>query len=816
MLRYPPELIEEVAGDAAAGFYRRRRFDGDQADLTIHGDDAGPASAPRTAWRRVLEAYSWGGLTSGPASRALWILFLPFILINLAHWMLPPGRGDSRLAAVAGHWSVRLLRLLGLSLTVLSMLISSFVAVGLVGWQCAAQKQSCATKLGPLRFLSDWSDGLRLAVTASPVALMVLVLVWLGRRNQPAVENKSDHPPDPAVLSDTAPLADPNFWMADPSVRRLRHCHVTAWASGLAAVMLYGVSQHVDHLGTPSPSHIALVVNLVIFVVAVAATLSTRVTGRGGRGADWLTLPLRTLAPLSIVALSASLVVVARTPTPWHEPPSEFPGLRPEIYALLYVQAGLLVALFVSTAVSLVSRTSRKERTRQRDATPFHGTGWHPTLFGFTPVVLATIAWLVEGGFASGLTLWISNFLADPVPSVASARCEISLTNAVTTGASTVPTACAGLRHPKVPDLPADFITRVSAVNSDAPLIVPAPLFSAAVVFTGLLLIALIVAGIIWRCVVPLRARSALPAVLGDYGFDAAKGLGAPEPPRDEKERAKAVASERSVAKITDWIPPLLAWFTVVALLGYVAILIIVRHGGYDSPRGFLPAITNACVNLMAATAAAIVIIAVWAFRSRTARRIVGILWDIGTFWPRANHPLTPPCYGERAVPDVCDRLQALTRTPSQRVIVAAHSQGTVIAAATLMQFPHHDDAATRLAIVTFGSPLRRLYARNFPAYFSAAAFQKVWEVVPDRWINMWCLTDPIGAWIRNNDNRSIDSARTITDYRMTDAEQLTPDDSRQYPPISGHSGYLLRPEYEEVVGLLESELTTGGVQAFR
>ena len=32
-------------------------------------------------------------------------------------------------------------------------------------------------------------------------------------------------------------------------------------------------------------------------------------------------------------------------------------------------------------------------------------------------------------------------------------------------------------------------------------------------------------------------------------------------------------------------------------------------------------------------------------------RRTIGVLWDVGTFWPRSYHPLSPPCYTERASP---------------------------------------------------------------------------------------------------------------------------------------------------------------------
>ena len=77
VLRCPIEEIDREDGDASAGFYRRRPEERPQGQTC------------------VAEAFSWGGLTSGPASRALWLLFLPFILINLAHWMLPPPRRSS-------------------------------------------------------------------------------------------------------------------------------------------------------------------------------------------------------------------------------------------------------------------------------------------------------------------------------------------------------------------------------------------------------------------------------------------------------------------------------------------------------------------------------------------------------------------------------------------------------------------------------------------------------------------------------------------------------------------------------------------------
>ena len=159
MLDCPTEFLKQEAGDKYAGFYRCRPCD---CDGDGHDSDGPP----------VKEAYSWGGLTSGSATRALWLLFLPFILINLAHWMLPPSETGRRSARAA----VTSLRLLALSLSLTLMLASVQVAVDIVGWQCTATAR-CASRLGPLSGLIYAPDGVRVAVTALPVALMLVAVV---------------------------------------------------------------------------------------------------------------------------------------------------------------------------------------------------------------------------------------------------------------------------------------------------------------------------------------------------------------------------------------------------------------------------------------------------------------------------------------------------------------------------------------------------------------------------------------------------------------------------------------------------------------
>ena len=134
------------------------------------------------------------------------------------------------------------------------------------------------------------------------------------------------------------------------------------------------------------------------------------------------------------------------------------------------------------------------------------------------------------------------------------------------------------------------------------------------------------------------------------------------------------------------------------------------------------------------------------AYRNPALRRTVGILWDVGSFWPRATHPLAPPSYGERAVPDLAGRVTRLTAQPTGRVLLSGHSQGSVLVAAAvlLLDGPTLD----RVALLTHGSPLRRLFARFFPAYVGPATLLAVERAVEGRWRNCYRDTDPVGSWV--------------------------------------------------------------------
>ena len=162
---------------------------------------------------------------------------------------------------------------------------------------------------------------------------------------------------------------------------------------------------------------------------------------------------------------------------------------------------------------------------------------------------------------------------------------------------------------------------------------------------------------------------------------------------------------------------------------------------------------------------AGLVLLTVQAYRNPNLRRLVAVLWEIATFWPRANHPLTPPSYGGRTVYELLVRLQTLHAETNTRVVFAVHSQGTIIAAAALLH--GNGEARERVALLTFGSPLRRLYARNFPAYFGPEAIRRLRERQPSAWINLWAHSDPIGGLVVDAQNRGPQATLEHVDYRL-------------------------------------------------
>ncbi|HTJ34166.1 MAG TPA: hypothetical protein VL738_13135 [Dactylosporangium sp.] len=285
-----------------------------------------------------------------------------------------------------------------------------------------------------------------------------------------------------------------------------------------------------------------------------------------------------------------------------------------------------------------------------------------------------------------------------------------------------------------------------------------------------------------------------------------------------ERDAARARRIDHAVADslVTDHIGRMLVWVFIPSAVAAMAATgfalagrrpIRLAESGSAAAEAISFAV-NLGTYLIGLSAFALVLIGVLAYRYQRFRRIVGVLWDLGTFWPRAAHPLAPPCYAERVVPELAKRASWLAAEQGG-VILSGHSQGSVLAAATVLQMPA--EAQARTALLTYGSPLRRLYARFFPAYLGDPMLEQVGAVLArprqepgqhtPRWVNLWRDTDPIGGPV---------ASPTARDVRLVDPPGfgIAPGDT-VFPKVDGHSGYQLRPEFGAVVSGLVRDLTS-------
>jgi hypothetical protein len=703
-------------------------------------------SSPARAGAVVPEAFSWGSLTSGASARALWLLLLPFMLANVAYWMRPHRTGQlDRLA----RW---LLRLLSISLTATMVLAAAGVCVDLVGWQCTEPGQPCGADRSWLRWLTTgfWADpGRRLVVCALGPAMLILLLWYLGRRTWTSYESVSA--PGPVDRPDI-PIADPTFWYGRHLVRRLRGLHLAAAMIALAGTLVTPALRADRLSDQPLLAAVgwALVAALLALTLAVILVLGARrVVDRSALPRqDRLHVVARLVAPISLLV---TLLVAAYVAIPGRrEWPNNaaLPGHEELVTTQFSVQVGLLLMI---TGVVWAQRRLVPAGTALR---------------GFAAPVTGALALVTACAFSAGVSFRAADFLD---------------------GAGT----------PAQPSA-----TRASMLQ-------PPPQYSWGglgflIVLAGLVLLLLITAA------TQLRGR-ALTAAEREYVAELRTAEPGLNPYQVDRLRLRRIARTRLAAAITDRLPGLLAALVLpgalIAILMTVTVvlttdspvMLVQRHvPSLASAASFA---TNLGTWLVSGFALALIILGRAAYRRPRLRRVVGILWDVGTFWPRGSHPLAPPCYSERAVPDLVRRASWLATPGLGRgdVLLSAHSQGTVLSAAALLQMP--DQALDTIRLLSYGCPLHRLYQRYFPAYFDTATLTRLDDCLGERWTNLSRLTDPIGGPVFPNDP----ARHARIDRLLNDPVTFScPPRDTVPPPIRMHSDYWADEAYEAAVqGLL-------------
>ncbi|MGW5670189.1 hypothetical protein, partial [Micromonospora sp. NPDC003776] len=241
----------------------------------------------------------------------------------------------------------------------------------------------------------------------------------------------------------------------------------------------------------------------------------------------------------------------------------------------------------------------------------------------------------------------------------------------------------------------------------------------------------------------PARRRAA--AAILDRDF--------PDAPPESGPRRQEVEKAIARARFTERLTPLALTYAALNGLGMVTTTLgMVKQYPGDLIDRWTP-IPADLVNfalvmgsyVIAFVVLGLIIGGLFAYRTAEFRRYVGVLWDVGTFWPRAAHPFAPPCYAERAVPELSRRIAYLTGQ-GHGVLLTGHSHGSILLAAAVLQLP--PQTVDRVALLTYGSPMRRLYARWFPAYVHHEVLCELGQRVGWRWINLWRDTDPIGGWV--------------------------------------------------------------------
>ncbi|MGY0234597.1 hypothetical protein [Longispora urticae] len=289
--------------------------------------------------------------------------------------------------------------------------------------------------------------------------------------------------------------------------------------------------------------------------------------------------------------------------------------------------------------------------------------------------------------------------------------------------------------------------------------VLPAAYKWTALGFDFALVVGVVVVLLAWR--VLRRGRAAARAVT-DRDFPGGRAA--------DPTRAGRIDAAISGSRLTEAARPLLLGAYVPLLLGALAAT------GLAIADARVPTALVWAVNLgtwlIGACVLATMALGLWAYSSQTMRRTVGALWDIGTFWPRLAHPLAPPCYAERAVPELAGRIREL-----RSVVLVGDSQGSVLSAAALLHL-RDVEPGWSVGYVSHGSPLTRVYATYFPAWINPGVLGEVH--VP--WVNLWRDTDPLAGPVTAADNR-----------RLRDPVEFT-------GPIRGHGGYRADPAYSAAI----------------
>jgi hypothetical protein len=720
--------------DAILGDLAPEQASGDQIAGFYRSGGHRASPADETTGRdadRHVECYSWGGLTSRSKVRVLWLALLPFLFGNLAGWMC------SARTAKPG-WRFKLHRLShglsGLALTVNAALVAVLISADLLAYQAVrAGRAAHQWWLAPL----GWHDvsgfpARQLLIGVLVPVLFLLLLTVLARRSWRYEQ-----------------VRPPFHGKTEPKTRKIT---ASALQGGLAHPEFWDGEDSVRLL---TAVHLAAVAGFLALVLGVTAKLAAAAGPAHWMALWWIAIGAGGVAMagaigyLSLDALGGLTGAMRRSPGflfvlgaaalvsagvfAWVQP-SGVAGPADELPGIASVVRWTVLAIAVALALTFVSMLLGLAGSRGTLA----GGPWVTLMLGF--ILLNTVM--------LGAGIWVAH-LVGPVTSDAA--------------------DAAGSHAIYVPYL----------ITSGVPLVA----WAAVVAVTVFGLIEL---GRWWRV-------RQLPAAMCDaYRSQAQAFLGRQPGARKiwyaglepDQNWERVVARRRFLARVpldASW----LLWGVIAAQAGVALCVwqlhwqppVVIRDIGTGLAGLVLPVLMGFLYS---------------AWSDPTKRRTIGVLWDVGTFWPRSYHPLAPPCYAERAVPELQRRMWWL-HDNGGRVVLIAHSQGAMLATAALVQ-PGCRPDGDHPSLVTFGSPVVKLYGWGFPAYVT---LDLLTILAPDGrggvddWRNYSYPTDPIGGPVAV-DLSPADGQRV--DQDLLDPAQCWYVYGQPKPAPQGHSGYWADP----------------------
>ena len=731
-----------MAGDRSAGFYR----------AWYPGRPVGDATPRR-------EAYCWGKLNYQAATRALWLLLLPFALLNVAHWALPESAAPA-LRPVGRA----VLRLIALTLTTAVVATSAFVLVDVVAWQ-AAGNDALWSWLGWYQRLAL---GPRMAIALAVVLTIVGGLVALSAQTTREYERW-----DAGVGAEddpSWPLSARVFWQGERPLVRQRYTHEIA----ASAVVIYvGAQPHGSH----SALRYALLIASAVLGAVAAAVAASGWTDRirhAGEAADGADKVMRAAAAGCL--LLATGTSIARL---WWQPRRDAVAIPFDTtlqVIIVLVEFGLLVVLL---AVVAAQRPAHQQDVMGK---------------GYNAASLALLACLIATIFGGAVTLSIANLLGQPTLS-------------------------------KPP-------TRTAEQHNLFAL--PTSVYAGGFGF----FVVIVAAGCLTFALLMLRSRLAARLKRGAGPGTVAAEYAAHGAARERVGGAtNAVARSWATAALTDHLPTSLCAVAVPSALALIGYQVFLLHGPGPSMLRMI-----ASFGSLAAVLATGVFVEQLrrALVDSTARRRFGFFWDVVTFWPRACHPLGPPCYAERSIPEMVTRIRrivggrafgpddpALAHQLAERdgdpdpllrerhspVLLVGYSQGSPIAVATLAQLPPAVRAQT--ALLTMAAPVRRLYGRAFPAYFGPAQLRRLEQSLTAddavvRWRNLIRRSDYIGGWALADPGDAQPASGSV-DARILDPPVLWVDADPTPPPTHTHLVWFPDPQTRPAAAYLAGLLRQPG-----